>query len=228
VFISVIGMAMFAIEAVRTRLKRSERSESWDFETALLIPPIVYLAFCLINFQSGPDLIPLFPFIGLFAGLCLARLGELRLDARLLKLLPSLALVVIIILLLFRVATYKRESGMTLQDQDKEFAEVSKVLGPNDSIYVHGTTEILVLLNRPNLNPYIFLDRGKDDWIAKRRPGGFQSVIDEMESRAPKIVALSRVAKVARRIDLENWVSAHYERLEMPGYAGIYIRKEVH
>jgi len=225
VLISLIGMAMFATESFRAGLKRAERFESWNFKSALLIPPVIYLVFCLINFQSGPDLIPLFPFIGLFAGYGLIKLGEARLGRGLLKPLPSLALIVIAILVLFRAATYKLESGMTLQDQDREFSEISRVLGPSDSIYVHGTTEILVLLNRPNLSPYIFLDRGKDDWIAKRTSGSFQSVIDEMESCAPKIVTLSRVGKVAHRHELEQWVNQHYDRLDLPNYRDIYIRK---
>lgn len=225
VSIGVIGMAMFAIESVRARIGRTDRFASRDFRTALLIPPLVYLAFCLVNFQSGPDLIPLFPFIGLFAGFGLVKLGESRLGREFLKPLPSLALIVIFVLVLFRAVIYKLESGMTLQDQDREFAEVSNVLGPGDSIYVHGTTEILVLLNRPNLNPYIFFDRGKDEWIAKGKPGGFQSVIEELESRAPKIVALSRIGKVAHRNELEQWVNQHYDRLDLHNYRDIYIRK---
>src|SRR5262249_35040213 len=115
VFISLIGMATFAIESVRAKLERRGQSGSWDFRAALLIPPMVYLAFCLINFQSGPDLIPLFPFIGLFAGLGLVKLSESRIGRGFFKPLPRLALAVIIVLVLFRAATYKLESGITLQ-----------------------------------------------------------------------------------------------------------------
>jgi hypothetical protein len=225
VFISAIGMGIFGIQCVRAKLKRAESAESADFRIALLIPPVVYLAFCLINFQSGPDLIPLFPFIGLFAGRAFVKLGDIRFGRGLLKPLPGLALAVIIVLVLFRAATYKLESGLTLQDQDRQFAEISKALAPGDSIYVHGAVEILVLLNRPNLNPYIFLDRRKDDWIAKRRPGGFQTVIDEMESREPKIVALSRLGKVAHREELEQWLRQHYDRVSLPSYQDVYIRR---
>ena len=113
-----------------------------------------------------------------------------------------------------------------MQDQQKEFREVLKVLVPDDRIYVHGSVEILVLLNTPNLNPYIFLDRGKDDWIARRIPGGFPAIINEMESSAPKVVAISRLGKVAHRAELRQWVDDHYDQIELAGYEGVYLRRQ--
>ena len=75
------------------------------------------------------------------------------------------------------------------------------------------------------MNPYLFLDRSKDDYIGWKLGGGFERVIDQMESLAPRVVALSRLAKVVHRAELEEWVSQHYDELTVPGYEGIYIRK---
>ena len=46
-----------------------------------------------------------------------------------------------------------------------------------------------------------------------------------MDALAPKIVALSRLAKVAHRAELEDWAREHYDRLDVRGYDSIYIRK---
>jgi hypothetical protein len=191
----------------------------------LLIAPLIYLGFCLVNFQSGPDLIPLFPFIGLFAGWCLVNAGGKRMWLGFARPLPVLALIALTALILFRAVTFKVDSGVTLQDQDRQVAAIGALLGPEDRIYVHGAVEILVLLNRSNLNPYIFLDRGKDDWVARRMPGGFRGIIDEMETQAPKVVALSRMGKVAHRAELEQWVGEHYDKIELSGVDGIFLRK---
>ncbi|HKP13545.1 MAG TPA: hypothetical protein VJZ91_15600, partial [Blastocatellia bacterium] len=91
--------------------------------------------------------------------------------------------------------------------------------------YVHGTTELLVLTNRANLNPYLFLDWGADEFAAARRGVPFSELVAEMEAQAPKVVALSRLKVVRRRDDFRRWVEAHYTQMSVPGYDGIYVRK---
>lgn len=227
VALGFVGFISFSIERIKERFKHGTGvDESNIFRDGLLIAPLTYLAFCLINFQSGPDLIPFFPFIGLFAGYLIVRLSALRPGQRFAQQVPRLAFIAILALILFRATTHRVPPGATLRDQDEQLAAISNALGPDDRIYVHGTVEILVLLNRPNLNQYIFLDRGKDNWIAKRTGGEFRGVIDEMESQAPKIVAISRLGKVAHRAELELWVDDHYAKIGLPGYVGIYLRKQ--
>jgi hypothetical protein len=232
---AVIGLALFCIERVRVKLKRREAVGSNElFRDALLIPPLVYFVFCLINFQSGPDLIPFFPFIGIFAAWFFVRTGHFVSAGRL-KMsigslikpwyLPALALLVIATVLFARAVTY-RPDNWTLQYQDQEFKSLSELLGPNDKIYVHGTAEILVLLNRPNLNPYVFLDWDADTFAGSRKPGGWSSIMEEMEAEAPKLVAISRLRAVTHRADFEHWVEDHYEKLEMFKYDRVFIRKQ--
>jgi hypothetical protein len=103
---------------------------------------------------------------------------------------------------------------------------VTSLLGPADKIYVHGTTELLVLTGRANLNPYLFLDWGADEFAAARRGVAFSDLVAEMEAEAPKVVALSRLKAVRRRDDFLRWVEAHYTPMNVPGYEGsIYLRK---
>src|SRR5262249_38939061 len=141
---------------------------------AIVIPPLIYFAFCLINFQGAPDLLPLFPFIGIFAGWFFVeavrlmgsrRIGRGARSLDLTKAVSTVALTAILILLIVRSISYRGESGLRLDDQKNAVQVVSGLLGPDDRIYVHGTIELLVLLNRANLNPYIMFDEGKDDYI---------------------------------------------------------------
>jgi len=140
---------------------------------------------------------------------------------------PQLAIGLLFSLVLVRAASYRMQ-GPALRDQDKAFRRISDLLGPDGKIYVHGTTEILVLLNKANMNPYVFLDWGADGFAASRRGVEFSALIDEMESQAPKIVALSRMKVVSHRDDFEKWVDDKYEELELeiPGYTGVYLRKQ--
>jgi len=231
---SVIGALSFGFERVRAKLAGKQAIQSPKlFRDALLIPPLVYFGFCLVNFQAGPDLIPFFPFIGIFAAWFLIKGGRL-IASRWIEhstspvapemWLPLGALLLILIVVSARTVTY-RVGGWTLQYQDQEFKTISDLLGPDDKIYVHGTVELLVLLNRPNLNPYVLLDWDADKFAAARKPGGWSAIMDEMESQAPKLVAISRLRRVTYRADIERWVNEHYDRVALFRYDRVFVRK---
>jgi membrane protein CcdC involved in cytochrome C biogenesis len=237
VLLSVIGLILFAAERIRAKLRDKQSFRSPDlFRDAILIPPIIYFGFCLINFQAGPDLIPFIPFLGIFAARFLLDAGRLVIS-HLRKarpsivgravFIPQLAIGLLFSLVLVRAASYRMQ-GPALRDQDKAFKVISDLLGPDDKIYVHGTTEILVLLNKANMNPYLFLDWGADGFAALRKGVEFSALMDEMESQSPKIVALSRMKVVSHRDEFEKWVDDKYDELELelPGYTGVYLRKQ--
>ncbi|MEK6407034.1 MAG: DolP-mannose mannosyltransferase [Acidobacteriota bacterium] len=236
VVISLIGFVMFGVQRLRERLRGMGILRSPDlFRDAIVLAPLVYLAACLIRFNAGPYLIPFLPFVGLFFGwfivesVRILKTGPLhgnKVEARNVDWLQSGVLVILLSVAVVRAVAYRFEPIPTLQDQDKRFEAVSRLLSASDTIYVHGTIEILVLLNKPNANPYVFLDWGKDDYLAaKKYDGSFEAIIEELESSAPKIVSLSRLQRVAHRDELRLWVEQHYEPIEMPGYE-VYVRKQ--
>jgi hypothetical protein len=245
VVLAAIGLLEFCAERLLDKIQQKGALRAPDlFRDAVLFPPLVYLVFSLINFQGGPDSIPFFPFIGIFAGWAVVRFARLLAGAgrswsfmskagpkvrpkfRLDALLPAIAALTIFVLVLSRAATYRPdERGRTLQEQYAAIAQVSELLGPQDQIYVHGSVEILVLLNRPNLNPYVFLDWGADDFAAARQSVTFQTIIDRMEAQAPKLVSITRLRKVSHRADFERWLDEHYQKLELYNYDKIMIRR---
>lgn len=234
VLLSVIGFGLFLFERGRRRMSGSASHEWSDlFRDALVFPPLIYGAFTLVNFQGPPDLIPLLPFLGIFTGWFFVQLG--RAAGRLTpvgQLSPSLAAqiirivvpVVILAVVLVRAGTF-RVSGLKLQVQNAAIDRLRKELQPGDKIYVHGSVEILVLLNKANLNPYVFLDWGADQFEASRRGVTFQQLVDEMESQAPKYVAITRLRKVYHRRELEEWVDSHYQQFDLLPFRGLYVRR---
>lgn len=231
--LSVIGIVIYATDRFRSKLKEGLRSTDL-FRDAILWPPIVYFIFCIIDFQGGADLIPFLPFVGLFAGWFLVETGRVVASNRFVtrsapgmgrgSLVPAVALGAMLVLILVRTISYERPSW-NLREQDRAISLIANYLGPDEKIYVHGTAEILVLRNWPNLNRYIAFDSGADDYVAAQKAGGFEDVIAEIEAGAPKLVMISRLRNVNHRKEIEQWVDQHYDRLEIPRYERVYIRK---
>jgi hypothetical protein len=128
VIASALGLLAFAAGRLREKIKQGGALRAADlFTDGIAIPPAVYVCFCLINIQGGPDLIPLVPFIGLFAGWLLVRLGRVASGRRLAvimgspgvdRILIGAAVIVILLIGVYRAAAYRIE-GWTLRDQDK-------------------------------------------------------------------------------------------------------------
>jgi hypothetical protein len=232
VAISLIGFAVFAGQRLRQRVSEATRSSDL-YRDAIVIAPLVYFAACLIRFNAGPYLIPFLPFVGLFFGWSIVELSNIvnkRLFSNTLtefkRGVPILVIFILLSIAAYRAIAYRFESIQTLQEQDRTFQSVRALLNGDDPVYVHGTTELLVLLDKPNLNPYIFVDFGKDDYIAAQRYGGsFLALVAEIEAQAPKVVAISRLQRVAHRNDLRQWAETHYVSLGLPGYEEISVRK---
>lgn len=233
VILSAMGLLTFMGERIWRRWKGKENSFTvgW-FTDALIFPPVVYFLFCLVNMQAGPDLIPFFPFIGLFSGWALFRVGTLIGKIKFLQRphfnweVAVTAFVVVCMLgVSVRRAMKYTIAGLTLQDQYRDLQPVADVLGPDDKIYVHGTMELLVLLKRRNLNPYVLLDWGADQFAAYKRGVEFKDIVAEMEAQAPKIISIIRLRTLTHREDLEKWAKEHYDEFTSTDGKVIYIRR---
>jgi len=239
IFIFPVAAAGFGILACEIARERRQAGQGFAgfaglYKDALLIAPLIYALFCLIDFKSASYLIPAIPLTGIFAGLALVKLGRfiaaVRPGKRFLSAFSAEWLVVFVVLgaALINAVEVSRHPDHSLETQTAQLRAVGDLLGPGDQIYVHGATEVLSVLDRPNLNPYIFLDNNKDEYIAARTPGGFKTIVDRMESVAPKVVILSRMNVVAHRGDIESWVEQHYDRqtpVNLDIAYNLYLRK---
>jgi len=222
---SFAGFLWFVIERIKARREHVGLDSERRFVDAIVILPCTYVAFCWINFQSGPDLIPLFPFGGLYAAFFIAKLGSAPFEKTLLRRLPLASVAVLLLIILFRIVNYRVYAPVTLPEQETRIASLSNTLSSTDTMFIHGAVEILVLLNRPNLNQYVDLRQGKDDFVAQRTPGGFSTFINQLEQSAPKIVAFSRSGRIHHRDELREWITNHYDPMELAGFEGIYLRR---
>jgi DolP-mannose mannosyltransferase len=233
--LGLLGLLGFAAERIIRRVRKSPPADDL-FKEALLAPPLVFLAFCLMNYPGADGLIVLLPMAGLFAAFVFAAMYEWLAARRFIESRPALARLVPLVLIaplavvaftaIKRAGAFQIEEGRQLADQRREFQKIAERLGPNDRIYVHGSLEILVLLDRPNMNPYIFLDRGKDGFLAARRAGGLDALLAEMKSAAPQVVALGRLQNVACRDALIDWAESQYELLPLSfAHNSVYVAK---
>jgi hypothetical protein len=235
VWMSVAGFVWYSYRRVRAKFGGvGAFGGPALYRDAIAIPPLIYLAFCTINFQGGPDLIPFLPFIGIFGGWFFIRAarflfsGRIELAAHYLTAQRAFCLLVVITLgmiTLYRGVTYRVEN-ITLQAQSVVAEKVARLLAPGDAIYVHGAVELLVLLDIPNLNPYVAFDSGADDYLAAGKPHGFASVVEGMEAAAPKVVVLTRLANIHHADELMHWVNQHYQRLPQFDYAPLWVRTD--
>jgi len=202
---------------------------------AVIAAPLIYFAFCLINIQGGVDMIPLLPFVAMFAAVGIVwaidrvvdLLSRAKPRASRLTLSASVFATVVVLIVIFSVADVLslRVESPTLKEQDAEVAEITSYLAPGDQIYVHGLAEILVLSRLSNADKHFFLDRGKDNYLDRVEPGGFDGWLDRLKAKRPKVVALERMKFVERKEDFYDWMRADYEEHKGRVFT-YYLRKD--
>lgn len=200
---------------------------------AILIAPLVYFTFCLINIQGPPDIFPLLPFVSIYAALALVfaldrviwALGRLSPGRRFdgFRMVSYILLVGLVCYWSVADIFLLKVEELTLQDQEKAVAEMVSYLRPGDKIFVHGDTHLLVLSQRPNLSKYFFLDRGKDMYLDEIEPDGFNGWIERIRSERPRVIGLSRLQTVEKAAYLESLVKVGYLKAGSKGI-GYYLR----
>ena len=233
-YIAAIGLLI----AFGRELKRgSERGRRYLFDLsrthAVIIAPLVYFAFCMIDIQGRADVIPLLPFVAMFSAFAVGFFVT-RETNRITRVWPNANGAVTInigFVILFGLVIIIGRNGFshplafpTLQDQDNGVAEIVSHLQPEDKIFVHGSTEILVLSGLSNASKYFFLDRGKDQYLDRVEPGGFEGWLERLKSERPKVIALSRIAPVDRIDELQVWIAQEYD-LRVNSVFTYYLRR---
>jgi hypothetical protein len=224
--IAAAGWAIYVFQIIRSKFASKMCGPPDSLKDAIAIPPLVYLIFCFINFQGGPDLVLFFPFAGIFLAFFLLEIlrwfgskGAGRQHQIAVWLVPAVVAALMLAVAFEQGLLAWRSGKGFFKKQDLAIKSIGEALGPDDKIYVHGSVEILVFLNRPNLNPYVFVDWGMDDFIADKYYGGsFRNVLDEMDRQGPRIVCLSRLGRVNHGEEMMRWASQRYLKSSIGGY----------
>ena len=201
---------------------------------AVLIAPLVYFVFCMINVQGDADFLPFLPFVSIFAAVALVtaldRAGEIlrrvwkTADYRMIRAAGFSAVCLLVFILNVADAFSFDRKPPTLDDQQADVNEILSHLEPGDKIFVHGSVEILVISGMTNASRYFFLDRGKDVYLANVEPGGFDGWFERLKAERPKVVALSRFQVVEHKKDFYDWVDKDYEQ-HKGNAVSYYLRK---
>ncbi len=219
-----LSAAGLCIALVRVFKRRSEGHRVSLLEDAphhaIITAPLIYFAFCMIDIQSGPDLIPLLPFVAVFAAIalvCVIKKGvdvflRARSDAARLAITSRVRGVVVVLVLIEAISVAEVFGGdfPTLSDQRPAAEEIASQLQTGDQMFVYGRTEILVLLNATNMSKYFLLDRGKDEYLDKVEPGGFDGWFERLKAERPKIVVIDRLKETSYLARLLQWVYSDY------------------
>lgn len=163
-----------------------------------------FTLYSFLDFQNYPDWYPLLPFLALFAAWLLWQAAARVLQF--LKIAPQLYLAAYAafaaIVLLASVAHAflapppdKRMPGLTWQTQERAALALSGALGPETPVWVVGRPELLFMMRRQNINPYIYLFGNVDGMIDRLEPGGFQQMLNTALAQKPGLLVLARLPK---------------------------------
>lgn len=201
---------------------------------ALLIAPLVYFIFCMINVQGDADFLPFLPFVSVFASVALVtsldraveflRRAWKTANSRVIHAAGFSAVCLLIFFLNVADAFSFDRRPPTLDDQQAGVQEMLTHIEPGDKIFVHGSVEILVISGMTNASKYFFMDRGKDVYLANVEPGGFEGWFERLKAERPKVVALSRFQVVEHKKDFYDWVDAEYDQHKGSAIS-YYLRK---
>jgi hypothetical protein len=255
-YLAIPGVLVFLLSEVR----QASRNGLGFFKEsasrhAILIAPLVYLLFCMINIQGGADLIPLLPFAAIFAALAvvscidfiairIARRSDMLDAGRVAGYGTAVFCALSLAFTSYQIIKADR-GGVNLSDQQAEARQIASLLAPGDEIYVHGRTEVLVLTGLPNASKYFLLDRGKAQYLEQVEEGGFEGWLARMKAARPAVVVLDRMKKLGQvkggpdsddeetaserdalvSSDFLAWVGQDYERREGRVFT-YYVRRQ--
>lgn len=237
VLLALAGLGLGLIPALRWSMSRGRQKFIADSRVhSIWIAAGVYALFCTINLQGTGDLFPFLPFVSMLSAFALTRSLDWTISRVGLEkpgptgFWPRATLSAVLIGAIFAAAamkTIRLQSGLpTLQDQEADVALITSHLALGDEIYVHGSTAILTVSGLPNASPHYLLDRGKDLFLAELEEGGFDGWLARLKSKAPKVVALSRLTAVVHGEDFLDWVRRDYEKRQGKIFQ-YYLRKGI-
>lgn len=193
------------------------------------IPLLFFIAFSLFDFQGYPDAYPFLP-LAAFGIACAVAFGLKLMEGRGLR-TAALAIagagtlgVVVLTWAWYGQARPDAEArGLIAQRESATVADA--LLGPDGSFWALGDPSLLVLMQRRNPSPEIYMAAGVDAWVIQRKPGGFDGWTAEIDAADPDMVVLDHWhgADAAR---MRKWLRSQFERIRI-GPSGAFVTPEL-
>lgn len=183
-----------------------------DRFAAFLVSFAAMVIWSLLDFQSGPDLFVLLPYVAIgFGWLLHLALSHMWNILQIGQAARRAALAVLCVILVLTEAGYyrkTREDG--LREQRRLAQQIEDEFGRDCRLVSISSPEILVLLNKTNPNRYLFIASGIDNLIDATEAGGFEGWLRQLEAYDAPVIALGPIS--GRRAQMvTDWLNAHYE-----------------
>jgi hypothetical protein len=185
----------------------------------VILPPLLFItAFSLVDFQGYPDAYPFLPLAalgvagGVAAGLGFLEVRGVRPAAVALASAGTVALVVA------TWASYSqpRPEADALVAQRMQAAVAEQILGEEGTVYALGNSAPIVLMQRTNPSPNIYLAAGLDQWVIDHTPGGFDGWTNQIAAGTPDMV-ISNGWTGGYAARMRDWLRAQYSIVRIGG-----------
>jgi 4-amino-4-deoxy-L-arabinose transferase-like glycosyltransferase len=222
-----ILLALAVARAARPPAGR-HRSLLCDPYLIAVIPAFIAIfVFSLTDFQGYPDVYPLLPFsaLGIGAGFWLLHAATVNGHFAVVAAALSGAAIAAMVVASFFVYSRAGAGLSELTQQRQAAAALNRLLGPDDTMISLGNPMPLVLTQRANPSPFIYLEAGVDQWAIDHRFGTFANWTKQIEAANPAVVVLARPT-VSRRWgrwispvqgEMRAWLAANYVPLRVRG-----------
>ncbi|HSO76313.1 MAG TPA: hypothetical protein VLU47_15885, partial [Blastocatellia bacterium] len=181
------------------RLRKNDGSISKllaaDRFAAFLLSFAAMVTWSLVDFQSGPDLFVLLPYVAIGFGWLLHLSFSQMMDLLQIghaKRRAALA-VLCVILVLAEAGYYRKTREEGLQEQRRIAQQIEDEFGDDCRVISISSPEILVLLDKTNPNRYLFIASGIDNLIDATEEGGFEGWLRQLEAFDAPVIAVGPV-----------------------------------
>jgi hypothetical protein len=188
------------------------------------------------DFQGYPDLYPLLPYAALGVGGGFALLLERFTRAGLRRLGSGIAVTAAAVLVLvswFAYSHYTAEALNTegLRHQRNTAGKIERLLDGGETLYALGNATPLVLTDRRNPSPYIYLSAGVDTWVVDHTPGGLSGWHAQIVADDPAIIVKGGPWGGEIADATERWLAREYPQIRVGGLTlflkpSVYARAE--
>lgn len=183
-----------------------------DRFAAFLVSFLAMVIWSLVDFQGGPDLFVLLPYVAIGFGwllhLALSRMMEILQIGQAAR--RAVLAVLCVILVMTEAGYYRKTRNEGLQEQRRLAQQIEDEFGRDCRLVSISSPEILVLLNKTNPNRYLFIASGIDNLIDATEAGGFEGWLRQLEAYDAPVIALGPIT--GRRTQMVmDWLNAHYE-----------------
>lgn len=178
-----------------------------DQNAALFLSFPLPFVWSVLDFQGYADFYPFLPYAALGFGWILSATAIPAEGFKGTR--KAFCVLIVASLFVFGAMSYYKTRNTVLMDQQEWASKIESELTKEDKVVSIGIPEALVLMQRRNPTPYVFIIAGIDSYIEDKTVGGFDGWIRNMDRDKPTIILFG--STWGRQIPkLKKWLNKYY------------------